>query len=128
MRNSAALFERLGRALSAAVLVRANMADLPYLVQLALFRRARLVVAMHGGALGAVPWLRPTQAVLEVAAADKHSAMYELQARAVGAQYEALTCSQCSWAHGGEVNIDAVLKAAMRLVSKRGLVAKAAEL
>ncbi|KAJ8611928.1 hypothetical protein CTAYLR_004350 [Chrysophaeum taylorii] len=101
--------------------MRVHVADdrTPYALQMALWRRARLVVGMHGGALSGAIWLSPGQALLEITPRE-HScgfpSMFAHIAVAVGARYRGVLCRDCTMGRGGSVDVDGVLRAMAALL------------
>jgi len=112
--NLDAVVDALQRALpSFAVRVVSTSIPRPWARQVALWRRARLVVALHGGALAHALFLGPGQGLVEVTPRE-HScgrpSMFAHMAIGVGAAYAGVLCRACSMARGGAVDVGAVVR------------------
>ena len=85
----------------------------PWARQVALWRRARVVVGLHGGALAhaLVPRARPGPRGDHAARATRgHPSMFAHMAVGVGAAYAGVLCRTCSMARGGAVDVEAVVR------------------
>ena len=88
--------------------------DLPYLVQIGLWRSARVVVGIHGGNLGGALWLAPGQAIVELGMGgmEMEPTMYAHMAVANAAEYRVVRMDKgSSMEKGGTVNPRAVVHA-----------------
>lgn len=87
---------------------------IPYPLQMALWRRARVVVGLHGGALSGALWLSPGQGLIEITPKEKSCGfpgMFAHVSVAVGAKYIGVLCDTCTMRDGGKVQLDPVLTA-----------------
>ncbi len=110
--NLDAIVEALARATDRTIVV-VNPGREHYLVQMALPSAADVVLGMHGGGLwGAVRWMGPGQAMVEVLPIRGPGDTC-LKAKGFGAQYFALVCTACtgSGRHHGSINPDQVTQA-----------------
>jgi len=84
----------------------------PWARQVALWRRARVVVGLHGGALAHSLFLGPGQGLVEITPREHscgHPSMFAHMAVGVGATYAGVLCRTCSMARGGAVEVEAVV-------------------
>ena len=88
--------------------------SIPWALQVALWRRATLVVGLHGGALANALFLSPGQGLVEITPREHscgHPSMFAHVAVAVGATYRGVLCAGCTMRSGGAVDVPAVLRA-----------------
>lgn len=89
-------------------------ASVPWSLQVALWRRAKAVVGLHGGELAGAVFLGPGQALVEITPPEHscgHPSMFAHAAIAAGAAYRGVLCQQCSMARGGFVSAGLVARA-----------------
>uniref|UniRef100_A0A7S3JV26 Glycosyltransferase 61 catalytic domain-containing protein n=1 Tax=Aureoumbra lagunensis TaxID=44058 RepID=A0A7S3JV26_9STRA len=92
-----------------------------YPLQVALWRRARIVVGLHGGALSGSLWLSPGQGLLEITPREKSCGfpgMFAHVTAAVGARYHGILCQSCSMRNGGFVDENLFIETLSSLLQK----------
>ena len=87
---------------------------IPFALQVALWRRATVVLGIHGGALANSLFLSPGQGLVEITPQQHscgHPSMFAHVTVAVGARYRGVLCSTCTMRDGGAVDVAAVVRA-----------------
>ena len=93
----------------------------PWARQVALWRRAQVVVGLHGGALAHALFLGPGQGLVEITPREHscgHPSMFAHMAVGVGATYAGVLCRTCSMARGGAVEVEAVVRAVREVLER----------
>lgn len=94
--------------------------EMSYLMQYSLWRRARVVVGMHGGGLAGALWLSPGQTLVEVSTKEqstRYPGMFSNLAVANGAEFVGVSCENCTHRGGGNVDVPALLAAVERALN-----------
>lgn len=115
LHNREALFERISSEFNDKAIATVLFdSDIPFTLQCALWRRARVVLGIHGGNLGCAPFLSPGQALIEGSfecsqQSTAPMSMFGVAATSNGAMYRCALVDKCGdrgcMESGGSIDI-----------------------